>query len=158
MQTEMTQAPIPVNQVVDPQDYLYPDPPLCEQVLLDWADRQRSRQRVRSDRGSELWLMLPRGTRLTHQDRLFQDPQRIIIVSAKPEAVLSIEPLNPLQLGQAAHQLGNWHRPIQLMMDGSLQAQADAPLRDWLSRMGIPFVEREDPFEPNVALAGGHHH
>ncbi|MCF2971935.1 urease accessory protein UreE [Synechococcus sp. Nb3U1] len=126
-----------------------------EVVTLTWQDRQRSRQRLVSNWGTEIQLMLPRGTHLQDGDLLYADAQRQIRVKAQAELVLLIQPENVMQMGQVLHQLGNWHRPAQISPEGQVLALADDPLRDWLTHMGIPFQEVSKPFHPNL-LAHSH--
>ncbi|MCJ2542867.1 urease accessory protein UreE [Thermostichus vulcanus] len=126
-----------------------------EVVTLTWHDRQRSRQRLVSDRGTELRLMLPRGTHLRDGDLLYADAQRQIRVKAQAEPVLLIQPENVMQMGQVLHQMGNWHRPAQISPQGQILLLADDPLRDWLAHMGIPFQSVLHAFEPNL-LAHSH--
>lgn len=89
-----------------------------EVVCLTWHDRQRSRQRLVSDQGTVIQLMLPRGTHLRDGDLLYADAQRHIRVKAQAEPVLLIQPENPIQMGQVMHQLGNWHRPAHISPKG----------------------------------------
>ena len=130
-------------------------PGQLETVSLTWHDRQRSRQRLVSDRGTEIQLMLPRGTHLHDGDLLYADAQRHIRVKAQAEPVLVIQPENVVQMGQVLHQLGNWHRPAHLSPQGQILALADEPLRDWLTHLGIPFHSEMRVFEPNL-LAHSH--
>ncbi|MEN9202201.1 MAG: urease accessory protein UreE [Thermostichus sp. DG_1_6_bins_120] len=130
-------------------------PRRLEVVTLSWHDRQRSRQRLVSDQGSELQLMLPRGTHLHDGDLLYVDKQRQIRVQAQAEPVLLVQPENLMQMGQVLHQMGNWHRPVQISPAGQILVLSDAPLRDWLTCSGIPFQETLQPFHPNL-LAHGH--
>lgn len=126
-----------------------------EVVTLTWHERQRSRQRLVSNRGSQLQLMLPRGTHLQDGDLLYVDAQRQIRVKAQAEPVFLIQTENVIQMGQVLHQMGNWHRPVQISPEGQILVLADDPLRDWLTRTGIPFQEVSKPFQPNL-LAHSH--
>ncbi len=129
--------------------------PCQETVTLSWVDRQRVRQRVHTDRGTEVLLALPRGTSLQEGDVLYQDQERLIKIMAELEPVVLISDIPIAQLCRVAHQLGNWHRPIQLTETGSLMALVDDPLQAWLRQAQIPFVITHLPFEPTLT---GHHH
>ncbi|NJK61813.1 MAG: urease accessory protein UreE [Synechococcaceae cyanobacterium SM2_3_1] len=129
--------------------------PWQETVTLSWADRQRVRQRVHTDRGTEVLLALPRGRSLRQGDVLYQDQEGLIKVVAELEPVVLISGIPIAQLCRVAHQLGNWHRPIQLTESGSLMALVDEPLQAWLSLAQIPFAITHLPFEPTLT---GHHH
>jgi urease accessory protein len=121
-----------------------------ETVTLSWHERRRVRQRVVSDRGTELCLALPRGTVLADAQVLWQDEGRQIMVRSQPELLLKIAPASIAVSCQVAHHLGNWHRPLQVLPEGILLAEADAPLSDWLQQVGIPFEEICHPFHPNL--------
>lgn len=127
------------------------EPEGVESVWLGWQERQRSRQRVRTDRGRELCLALPRGTVLREGDLLYQEGECQIRVKAQPEALLQIHPQGATQLAQIAHHLGNWHRSAQVLADGSLLVQPDPPLRAWLRDRQIPAFPCERPFDPNLS-------
>lgn len=127
-----------------------------ETVTLDWHYRQKARQRLLTNQGTELLLMLPRGTILQEGDLLYQDPNCLIRVQASPERVVVIPAYTLEQHCRIAHHLGNWHRPMQLLEDGTVIAQADQPLEHWLIQMEISFQVLEHPFTPN--LLTGHRH
>jgi urease accessory protein len=126
-----------------------------EVIALVWCDRQRARQRVQTSAGTEVLLMLPRGTVLQDGDLLYCSEEKQIRVQALPEAVVLIPTASAVQLCRVAHQLGNWHRPAQVLANGTLMAQLDQPLIDWLEHVGIPFETGEQPFQPNLT---GHAH
>lgn len=126
-----------------------------EVVCLSWYERRRSRQRVYTDRGTELRLMLPRGTVLHEGDWLYLDEQREIRVKAQSELLIQIYPSNPLQLAQITHHLGNWHRSAQLLPDGRIRVEPDRPLETWLMDRGFQYETGCHPFDPNLL---GHAH
>ncbi|GAB4217460.1 MAG: hypothetical protein OHK0012_21980 [Synechococcales cyanobacterium] len=131
------------------------DPTQVEWIALTWDDRRKARQRVQSDQGTELLLNLPRGTVLADGDCVLDEGKRQIRIRAAAEAVLVI-PFQDLEtLGQVAHHLGNWHRPAQILADGTMIAQADEPLQDWCRHHGLACEWREQPFHANVR---GHSH
>ncbi|MDX2272842.1 MAG: urease accessory protein UreE [Cyanobacteriota bacterium] len=145
--------PLLISHKADPADHLTPTH--SDTVTLPWIDRQRIRQRLYTQGGRELLLALPRGSTLQAGDLLYQDSQLEIRVVAQPEDLLHITPTNLLELGRVAHHLGNWHRPAQCLPDGTLLAENDSPLQDWLHQQGIPFDAVRQPFQPNLT---GHFH
>ena len=130
---------------------------LVEWVELDWHQRRKGRQRVRGDRGTELLLVLPRGTVLADGQVLCRqsETQVTIAVRAQAEALLEIAPAQLADICRVAHHLGNWHRPIQVLADGTLLVERDRPLREWLERGSIPYRPVERAFFPNAI---GHQH
>ncbi len=127
------------------------DPTRSESLCLSWHARQRCRQRVHTDQGTELCLALPRGTVLRDGALLYQDPERQIWVQAQSEDLLQITPRDRIQLAQIAHHLGNWHRSAQLLADGTLLVQPDPPLLTWLRDHQIQTVPGHRPFDPNLS-------
>lgn len=144
---------IQVSQLPDPTAPLTTQS--VETIDLIWDDRLKGRQRLVTDQGTEVVLTLPRGSVLADGDVLYQDDQRRIRIRALPEAVVRIPFGSVERLGKICHHLGNWHRPVQILADGTLLAQVDNPLVDWLVHAGIPFEQTEYPFHPNLR---GHSH
>jgi len=126
-----------------------------EEVALIWDDRCKPRQRLVTPSGTVLLLALPRGTILQEGDCLWQKESLTVLVRARPEPVLTIPFVDALTLGKVAHHLGNWHRPAQILEDGTVLAQWDPPVQEWCSHHGIPCQREERPFHANVR---GHSH
>ncbi|MGC2575562.1 MAG: hypothetical protein WA364_28995 [Candidatus Nitrosopolaris sp.] len=93
----------------------------CERIKTSRLESQRSRMRKRSDRGADLALTFPPGTRLKHGDVIILTENKMVIVEIEAEDVLMIEIKEnihgdddiqvPLRVG---HTIGNLHRPIKL--------------------------------------------
>ncbi len=125
-----------------------------ELLHLTWHHRCRARARHQTDSGTEVAISLPRGTMLADGTVLHNSPERTIVVKASPENVLVIFPDNTRQSNTISHHLGNWHRSLELNEDGSLIAEADGPLEDWLKRTGIKYEAQKRPFQPDLRCAG----
>ncbi len=139
----MTVAVYALAEVAQPQSAL-------EVVALSWDDRCKPRQRLFTDKGTEVACALPRGTILADGDLLYSDGERTIVVQAKPESVLVIEAADQIQACTCAHHLGNWHRSLQVNPDGSILVQADSPLEAWLTHMNFAYERAELPYHPNL--------
>jgi urease accessory protein len=120
-----------------------------EVILLDWEDRRKPRQRAVTDQGTEVVLALPRGTVLAEGDCLYQNNGLTIKVQAKVQSVIKVMPANQVETCRVAHHLGNWHRSIEVLADGTLKAQSDEPFEEWLKREGFKYERIEAPFHPN---------
>jgi urease accessory protein len=93
----------------------------CERIKISRLESQRSRMRKRSDRGTDLALTFPPGTRLKHGDVITLTENKMVIVEIEAEDVLMIEIKEniheddvvevPVRVG---HTIGNLHRPIKL--------------------------------------------
>ncbi|MCA9802472.1 MAG: hypothetical protein KC777_10930 [Cyanobacteria bacterium HKST-UBA02] len=125
-------------------------PSEVDHVELNYHDRCRPRQRVSTTGGRELALALPRGTVLADGVVLHRDQGLVVSVIAKPEKVVRIQPDGHRQLCLVAHHLGNWHRSLETLEDGSVLAELDGPLEDWLKRQGIGYSIEERAYQPNL--------
>src|SRR5579883_1424131 len=120
-----------------------------EHLELSFDDRCKSRRRSVTDKGTELVLSLERGTILEEGTLVYDSTERSIVVKSKAEQVFVVKPKDAVQLGKLAHNLGNWHRSLQVCEDGSVLCQIDQPLREWLQRNELSFIEDERGFNPN---------
>jgi urease accessory protein len=127
-------------------------------VKLTYDERRKARQLVTLDGGTELAILLPRGTVLCPGTLLQADDGRLVRVEAAPQAVLVVTAPDYLTLTRAAYHLGNRHTPVEVGTD-YLRLEADPVLRDMLVRLGTRVEERNEPFEPEPgAYGGGHRH
>lgn len=137
-------------------------------VCLDYALRQKSRQRVTSALGRDLALLLPRGTQLRSGDHLLAEDTTVIRVIATAEQLSRVECVNASDLARAAYHLGNRHVAVEIGTD-FIAYQADHVLDSMLCRMGfvvcpvlMPFTPEPGAYQhhdwgiPEVALAQKH--
>jgi urease accessory protein len=124
-------------------------------VTLEFADRRRSRMRIRIDDGRDAALMLPRGTILHDGDRL-RDPERgdVVIVRAADQTLSFVHAVGAVALARAAYHLGNRHIPVQVGA-GWLAYEHDHVLDEMVEDLGLAVEARVAPFEPE---AGGYRH
>jgi urease accessory protein len=90
-----------------------------ETLTITRFESDRSRIRRRTNKGSDLGIVLNSGTQMHHGDVIVSDPQRFVIIQQEPETVMTIRikrtcPDSRLVLTAAAvgHIIGNMHRPI----------------------------------------------
>ncbi|HEY0791420.1 MAG TPA: urease accessory protein UreE [Chthoniobacterales bacterium] len=127
-------------------------------VALPYELRQKPRQRLVLNDGTEIALWLTRGTVLHADDLLQAEDGRLIQVKAACQPVLRVTAPDRLTLTRAAYHLGNRHTPVEIGTD-YLRLEADPVLHDLLLRLGARVEEREEPFEPEAgAYGGGHRH
>ena len=94
---------------------------VCETIKISRLESQRVRMRKISDKGTDVALTLPPGTRLRHGDVIIITENKIVVVGIEPEDVIMIEIRDniheddiievPVRVG---HTIGNLHRPIKL--------------------------------------------
>ena len=138
-------------------DRLLADATDVERTLtLPFERRQRSRQRVVLDDGSEAQLMLPRGTVLRDGDVLGSGADGAPVrVRAAVEEVSVAASTDPALLLRAAYHLGNRHVPVQLG-PGWLRYGHDHVLDELCRGLGLEVGVAQRPFEPEAgAYAGG---
>lgn len=137
--------------------------PAARTLTLSYAQRCRSRLRVRLDDGTDAGLFLPRGTVLRGGDGLRAHDGSVVQVMAAPEPLFEVRATagstDPhFDLRRAAYHLGNRHVPVHLLPD-ALRLDRDAVLRDMLRMLGLDVTDVVAPFEPESgAYGGGHRH
>ncbi len=105
----------------------------------------------------EIYLQLPRGTVLHHNDRLGgEDHSEVLQIIARPEPVLTVRSGTALGLTRAAYHLGNRHVPVEIGSD-YLRLAADSVLEAMLRSLGVQVASEIMPFQPEAG-AYGHHH
>jgi len=127
-------------------------------VRLPYDQRRKTRQLVTLADGTELAIVLPRGTILRDGALLQADNGCLVRVEAAPQPVLVVTGPDHLTLTRAAYHLGNRHTPVELG-PGYLRLEADPVLHDMLEKLGAHVEQRNEPFEPEPgAYGGGHRH
>jgi urease accessory protein len=132
-------------------------------LTLPFADRRRSRMRVRLDDGREAAVILPHGTVLRDGDRLREEAGAAVVAVRAADEVLSWTTTgDPLLLARAAYHLGNRHVPVQLG-EGWVAYQHDHVLDGMIKELGLALEVRRAAFEPEAggyrqSGAAGHHH
>jgi len=139
--------------------HLRPNPDAIVSFTLPMTadDRTRSRHRFKTETGERLHLSLPRGTVLRDRDLLqSEDGNCLVLVSAKPESVLTARASTALLLMRAAYHLGNRHVALEVA-DNYLRLSPDSVLQRMLEKMGLEVTEEIVPFQPEIG-AYGHSH
>ncbi|MGI4815197.1 MAG: urease accessory protein UreE [Janthinobacterium lividum] len=130
-------------------------------LRLSFEMRRKSRFAAVLADGTEIGVVLPRGTVLADGDVLVADDGSLIRVAAAPEAVLQVTASGAsaaMALLRAAYHLGNRHTPVQLG-EMALRLEDDPVLADMLQGLGLHVERAELPFHPEAgAYGGGHRH
>lgn len=139
---------------------LKPDPKakVAHSLSLTADERTRSRHRFTTVDGTELQLILPRGTQLRDGDLLStENGDALVRVLARPEPVLTVRTADPDALARAAYHLGNRHVALELG-SGYLRLSPDSVLAEMLTQLGLKVIEEIAPFQPEAGAYAGHTH
>lgn len=143
-----------VYQQITPNPWVRPD----KLLILPYELRKKSRFRTQCEDGSDIGLLLPRGTVLPDGAYLQTDCGLIIQVQAAIEQLSQGHSSDPLSLLKAAYHLGNRHVALQIT-EHYLCYQHDHVLDAMLQQLGLEVTIIEAPFQPEAgAYAGGHQH
>lgn len=132
-----------------------PDQPVNLSLPLTAEERTRSRYRLEHVEGQVIELQLPRGTVLLDGD-LLQNPtgNYWVRIVARPEPVLTVSAMEPIDLLRAAYHLGNRHVSLELTPH-YLRLAFDQVLQHMLEKLGLHVKPEIAPFHPEK---GAYHH
>lgn len=125
-----------------------------DSVVLNWEERRKSRQRLKTTKGIEIAVALPTGTILYDGDILYMNNNSYIIVQAAEEDVIVIYPDDMTKGAVIAYEIGNRHLPISIN-GNSIITPYNHVLEDYLKRESIQYKCRKGIFEP---VKRGHTH
>ena len=140
-------------------------------LSLTADERTKTRRYVTTDDGQGIYLRLPRGTILRHDDALMSVPDidalesaeeftnnltPIVRIIAKPEAVMIVRGATQLDVMKAAYHLGNRHVALEVGAN-YLRLAPDSVLEPMLQHLGVVVTAETVPFQPESG-AYGHHH
>lgn len=128
------------------------------ELVLNYEQREKCRQRARLACGQEVALFTARGTVLRDGDLLTGESGFVARVRAATEPVYVVRAADAQGLLRCAFHLGNRHCQVQVGA-GFLRIRSDPVLRDMLAGLGASVVAEVAPFDPEPgAYAGGHAH
>ncbi|AFU57559.1 urease accessory protein UreE [Candidatus Nitrososphaera gargensis Ga9.2] len=139
----------------------------AESVRINRIESQRVRMRKTSNKGTDIALTLPSGTKLRHGDILLNTSNQMIVIELEPENVISLEIKKNLHddddhvvqiPARIGHAIGNLHRPLKLQgrtIYFPIQAESEvemfrkifSPLEDHLEIKSMKMV-----FEPDEGM------
>jgi urease accessory protein len=127
-------------------------------VTLDYAARQKSRQRITLDNGEAAAIVLRHGER-PESDRILQtrDGTYRIRVIAAAEAVTTVSAGDAVSLARASYHLGNRHVAIQIDANW-IRYETDHVIDDMVRGFGLHLVHETAPFEPEQGAYARHAH
>ncbi len=93
---------------------------------------------------------------LKHEAAFFQIHATQYVIAQKPESLLAVIIVTPVQAARVAWQVGNLHFPLALK-DDAILVEDDLALRQMFAREHISYLVVEEVFQP-VGIGAGHHH
>ena len=143
---------------VMPRGTVPPDT-VADRVLLDAGDRHRRRLVMTGENGTAFLLDLPEATRLLDGDGLLLEDGRVVLVAARPEALVEVAAAGPAALARLAWHIGNRHTEVQIVGD-RLRIRRDHVLEDMLRGLGATLTPVDAAFDPESGAyaPGGHAH
>ena len=127
----------------------------CERLLVSRMEMERLRLRRKTDRGTDVGLVLEPGSRLYHGDVLLSTKDRLVVVEQLPEKVISIclgKTGNAIGLAAlVGHAIGNRHRPIAIdstTISFPVQAESEVALFQKLLPHDVKLKLEERVFQP----------
>ena len=126
------------------------------EIKLDFGQRQKSRNKARTDCGETLGWFLERCRVLEDGDLMRCNDGTLVKVIAAQETVSQASCDNDHLLMRAAYHLGNRHVPLQIG-NGWLRYQQDHVLDSMLQGLGLTVVCCERPFHPENGAYNNHH-
>ena len=128
-----------------------------EQVSLGWEDRLRSRQRVKSDCGTEIGIALPTGGVLREGDILFEDEEHVVAVFAIDEDVLALHADSGAELARITYQVGNRHAPVSIG-EGRVLTPYDSVIEEYFRKKNVRCERTREPFTHDFGAFHSHRH
>lgn len=124
----------------------------CEKLFMSRIEMERLRLRRKTDRGTDIGLVLEPGSRLYHGDVLLLEKSRIVVIEQLPEKVVSVSIKKNASLAAlVGHAIGNRHRPIVIDDDTisfPVQADSEVAMFQKILPCGVKLKLEEKIFQP----------
>ena len=110
---------------------------------LEWFETTKRIQRKRTSSGMEIAVKFVReGQRLSQNDILYQDAQKVVVVTIKPCEAIVMTPKSLLEMGTICYEIGNKHLPLFIQND-QIMMPFEMPMFRWLEASGY-LPEKQD--------------
>ena len=126
----------------------------ADSILLDHSQRGVNGAELKTTRGLEFKLDLPRAVTLRGGDALVLEDGRLIEVVSAPEALSEIRVGEPKDLARLAWTLGGRHLPVQIFAN-RLRVRRDAAIEELARGLGGKIAHIEAPFDPEGGAYAG---
>jgi len=92
-----------------------------ETIRLSRSDFEKTRLRTKTNKGTDIGIVLDSGTKIHNGDVLVANPEKFIVLQQNPEKVIIVQKKDKIEanfeeiLILLGHTIGNRHRPIQIV-------------------------------------------
>lgn len=129
-----------------------------EYLSFEWFELNKRIQRKKTDKGTEVAIrLLQEGQRLRHQDVVFKDATKAVVVQLRPCEAIVLTPVNMLEMGTVCYEIGNKHMPL-FIQGNEVIMPYEAPMFRWLEASNYRPVKVDrlllEPLRSNVAPHG----
>ncbi|WP_143598845.1 hypothetical protein [Sulfobacillus thermosulfidooxidans] len=87
------------------------DTKLTEWIDMDVDQCEKTRWKAITTLGRVVIIDLPRHVRISHEDVVYEDDDRVIVARVKPHWVLVMKPKTFHEMGSLCYHIGNLHQP-----------------------------------------------
>lgn len=127
-------------------------------LRLNYEQRASYRLRLTAEDGTEVGIILPRGSRLCHPyDVLTAEDGTQALIEAAAEELFEARCDDPLLFAKACYHLGNRHLPLQITQ-GALYFAPDKVIEDLCIKLKLALTKVKKPFEPESGAYSEHSH
>lgn len=128
---------IVVNEVIGTRSDIENSAKQVELVELEWFELGKRIQSKRTSSGTDIAIrLLGEGQRLRHDDILYTDKDKIIIVDLLPCEAIAIKPSSMYEMGKVCYEIGNKHMPLYIQ-DETVLMPFEMPMFRWLEASGF---------------------
>ena len=129
---------------------------IVESVLLAHAERQGQNASLTGEKGTGFSVALEKMAALNDGDALKLEDGSLILVKAKPQALIEVRAENPARLLQAAFHFGSNHVACEVTPD-ALYVEANPATAEMARSLGCIMSDVSRAFEPERAVHHHHH-
>lgn len=128
-------------------------------LAIEWYESTKRIQRLRTERGMDIAVKLLGSTScLQDGDILFEDDDKIVVVTIKPCEVIQIKASDFLQIAYVSSEIGNKHLPL-FVEANELLMPYERSMYAWLTKNGFDPIccERQLLRQFNANVDPKHH-
>lgn len=126
-------------------------------VDVEWYEVNKRILKKDSRAGREIGIRLAEVKKLEDGDILYEDDKDIIAVNIPECEVITIRPLNMMDMGRICYEIGNQHVPI-FLTEESIRIPYEKPLMELLDKKGFKPKKEVGKLINGIDVEGHSHH